>query len=175
MLLPQLRQTVVRPLGVLVPDTSTWDHSRIELEYFESGLGEADRKKILRGYKMDPRLALAPGKLEEPDRKKFTATARGRENVLYKQGAMYRDFTRTLVHSIDRGAQALAKMCELENPHSWDRDQWQAYHLAAINLQASSLSAQRDHYRLVLAAASAVERERQEIVCLLYTSDAADE
>ena len=113
---------------------------------------------------MDPRLALAPGKLEEQDRKKFTATARERENVLYKQGTMYRDFTRTLVHSIDRSAQALAKMCELENPHTWDRDQWQAYHLAAINMQASSLSAQRDHYRLLSAAASAVERERQEMV-----------
>ena len=46
LLLPQLRQSVVRPLGVLVPDTSTWDHSRIELEYFESGLGEADRMRL---------------------------------------------------------------------------------------------------------------------------------
>jgi len=134
------------------------------LEYFESGLGEAERKKILRGYKMDPRFALAPGKLEEPDREKFTATARERENVLYKQGTMYRDFTRTLVHSIDRGAQVLAKMCELENPHAWDREQWQAYHLTAINLQASALSAQRDQYRLLSSAASAVERERQEMV-----------
>ena len=84
--------------------------------------------------------------------------------ILYKQGTLYRDFTRTLVHNIDRSAQALAKMCELENPHAWDRDQWQAYHLTAINLQASALSAQRDQYRLLSSAASAVERERQEMV-----------
>ena len=164
LLLPQLRQAVSRPLGVLVPDTSTWGHSQIELEYFESGLSEADRKKLLRGYKMDPRLALAPGKLEEQDRKKFTASARERETVLYKQGTLYRDFTRTLVHSIDRSAQALAEMCKLVEPAAWDPDQWAAHHLTAINLQASALSAQRDQYRLLSSAASTVERERQEMV-----------
>ena len=53
-LLPQLRQTVNRPSGVVVPDTTTWDHLRIEQEFFASGLSEADRKQLLRGYKMDP-------------------------------------------------------------------------------------------------------------------------
>ena len=92
MLLPQLRQTVTRPLGVQVPDTSTWDHSDIELEYFESGLSDADRKTLLRGYKMHPRLALAPGKIEEADRKKFSIPAKEREGVLYKQDTLVRDY-----------------------------------------------------------------------------------
>ena len=161
-LLPQLRQTVNRPLGVVLPDTTAWDHLHIEQEFFASGLSEADRKQLLRGYKMDPRLALAPGKLEEQDRKKFTASARERETVLYKQGTLYRDFTRTLVHSIDRSAQALAEMCKLVEPAAWDPDQWATHHLTAINLQASALSAQRDQYRLLSSAASTV--------CLLYTS-----
>ena len=164
MQLPQLRQTVSRPLGVQMPDTSTWDHSEIELEYFESGLSDADRKKLLRVYKMDPRLALAPGKLEEADRKKFSATAKEREGVLHKQGTLFRDYTRTLVHSIDRCAQGLAKMCELENPQAWDANQWKAHHTAAVNLLFSSLSARRDNYRLLSATASAIDRERQEMV-----------
>ena len=67
---------------------------------------------------MDPRLALAPGKLEEAGRKKFSVIAKEREGVLYKQSTLVRDYTRTLVHSIDRCAHGLAKMCELENPQA---------------------------------------------------------
>ena len=41
-----------------MPDTTAWDHLHIEQEFFASGLSEADRKQLVRGYKMDPRLPL---------------------------------------------------------------------------------------------------------------------
>ena len=165
-LLPQLRQTVNRPLGVVLPDTTAWDHLNIEQEFFASGLSEADRKQLLRGYKMDPRMTFAPGKLEEQDKKKFSATAKEKENVLYKQGTLFRDFTRPLVHSIDRCAHALAKLCELDKSSglTWTPEQWQSQYNAVVNLFSSSLRAQRDTYKLLSAAASVVERERKEMV-----------
>ena len=139
---------------------------RIEQEFFASGLSEADRKQLLRGYKMDPRMTFAPGKLEEQDKKKFSATAKEKENVLYKQGTLLRDFTRPLIHSIDRSAHALAKLCELDKSSglTWTTEQWQAQYTAAVNLLFSSLGAQRDQYRLLSAAASSVERDRKEMV-----------
>jgi hypothetical protein len=165
-LLPQLRQTVNRPLGMVLPDTTTWDHLNIEQEFFASGLSEADRKQLLRGYKMDPRMTFAPGKIEEQDKKKLSATAKEKENTLYKQGNLLRDFTRPLIHSIDRCANALAKLCELDRSSglTWTPDQWQAQFNTAVNLFCSSLGAQRDQYRLLSAAASSVERDRKEMV-----------
>ena len=165
-LMPQLRQTVNRPLGVVLPDTTAWDHLRIEQEFFASGLSEADRKQLLRGYKMDPRMTFAPGKLEEQDKKKFSATAKEKENTLYKQGILLRDFTRPLIHSIDRSAHALAKLCELDKTSglTWTTEQLQAQYTAAVNLLFSSLGAQRDQHRLLSSAASSVERDRKEMV-----------
>ena len=165
-LLPQLRQTVNRPLGVVLPDTTAWDHLHIEQEFFASGLSEADRKQLLRGYKMDPRMTFAQGKLEEQDKKRFSATAKEKENALYKQGTLLRDFTRPLIHSIDRSAHALAKLCELDRSSglTWTTEQWQAQYTAAVNLLFSALGAQKDQYRLLSSAASSVERDRKEMV-----------
>ena len=75
-------------------------------------------------------------------------------------------YTRPLIHSIDRSAHALAKLCELDKSSglTWTTEQWQAQYTAAVNLLFSSLGAQRDQYRLLSAAASSVERERKEMV-----------
>ena len=154
------------PFGGGVTRHHCMDYLQIEQEFFSSGLSEADRKQLLRGYKMDPRMTFAPGKIEEQDKKKLSATAKEKENVLYKQGTLLRDFTRPLIHSIDRSAHALAKMCELDKSSgiTWTAEQWQAQYTAAINMLFSSLGSQRDHYRLLSAAASSVERERKEMV-----------
>ena len=86
--------------------------------------------------------------------------------MLYKQGTLLRDFTRPLVHSIDRCAHALAKLCELDKSSglTWTPEQWQSQYNAVVNLFSSSLRAQRDTYKLLSAAASVVERERKEMV-----------
>ena len=57
-------------------------------------------------------------------------------------------------------------MCELDKSSgiTWTAEQWQAQYTAAINMLFSSLGSQRDHYRLLSAAASSVERERKEMV-----------
>ena len=87
--------------------------------FYESGLSEADRKKLLRGYQMDPIFLLAPGKISDADSKKLSASAEEKQTIEFKQCTLLRDIVRAYVHAIDRVSQGLAKFCELENQMTW--------------------------------------------------------
>lgn len=159
----QLRQTVSRPLGVAVPDTAQWGPSEIQQEFANSGLADADRKKLLRKYKMDTEFALLPGQIEEEDRKKLTQASKEKETSAFKQSTLIRDFVRPLLAGLDMEAQGIRSLLELrESNLSWQ--DWYSQFDSIISILYESVQSLRDVYRLLSAAFSASERERLEIV-----------
>ena len=163
LLYAQLRQTVSRPLGVAVPDTAQWGPLEIQQEFSNSGLADADRKKILRKYKMDTEFSLLPGQIEEEDRKKLTQASKEKETSAYKQSTLIRDFVRPLLAGLDweaRGIKALLELRDANIPWADWHDQFDS----TIGMLYESVQGLKDVYRLLSASFSASERERLEIV-----------
>ena len=113
-LFDELRQAVDRPLGVAVPDTASWGPLELHKEFVDSGLSDADRKKLLRKYKMDSAFNLLPGTITEEQRKKLSASAKEKETAAFKQCTMIRDFVRPGLHALDAAASGLIQLTELK-------------------------------------------------------------
>ena len=159
-----LRQTVDRPLGVAVPDTADWSPLELHKEFANSGLSEADKKKLLRKYKMDSEFTLLPGSITEEQRKKLSASAKEKETVAFKQCNMIRDMVRPVLHALDAAESGLIRLAELKTSlGELSTEQTESWNQVSIMMQNTVISL-RDHYRLASSAFSVHERERQEAV-----------
>ena len=159
-----LRQTIDRPLGVAVPDTANWSPLELHREFANSGLSEADKKKLLRKYKMDSEFTLLPGSITEEQRKKLSASAKEKETVAFKQCNMIRDMVRPVLHALDAAESGLIRLAELKTSlGGLSTEQTESWNQVSIMMQNTVISL-RDHYRLASSAFSVHERERQEAV-----------
>ena len=163
-LFDELRQTVDRPLGVAVPDTASWGPLELHKEFADSGLSDADRKKLLRKYKMDSAFNLLPGTITEEQRKKLSASAKEKETAAFKQCTLIRDFVRPGLHALDAAASGLIQLTELKaDLGALSEAQAESWNDISKCMQSTVLSL-RDQYRLLSSAFSVNERERQEAV-----------